>query len=204
MLRKNHPHKDQDHPAGGAPDAGNAALAQQVERRLGRRYPAHPVHRLVGRDVDHPVGVARRDVAHAQQGDQQAGGVDGVAAQGLQRQVRTLDGAVTGHEADVVVHPGVDGDGVMAELRRLGAERVRQPRVRRLRQGRQWTLVQIDHRGLGVRERSSCTCNSIYKPEITEIKKYPIQLVTKEDFFQDPYTETAKKLAKEIILSSIK
>ena len=76
---------------------------------------ADPVQGLGGGDVYLACGVPRGDVAGAQQGYEQAGGVNGVAGFLVQRVLRALHAALGGHVVDVVVHPLVDFVGVVAQ-----------------------------------------------------------------------------------------
>ena len=58
----------------------------------------------------------------AQQGDEQAGGVGGVAAFFVQGVLGALDGPCAGGVFDGVAHPVVDGHGVVAQLQCFGTD----------------------------------------------------------------------------------
>lgn len=101
---------------------GDAALGEQAVGGLGGLDAADPVHGLRRRDLDGAVGVAGGDAGGAEERDEQAGGVEGVAAPGLQGEVRALDGAVGGQEFDGVPDPVVDFDGVVVQGGGLGPD----------------------------------------------------------------------------------
>ena len=101
-----------------ARDQGNVvdpALAPDLLGCVDGLRAAHPVEGLGGGDVYGAGDVPRGDVARAQQGNQQAGGVHGVAGFFVERVLRALYAALGGHVVDVVVHPLVDLVGVVAQ-----------------------------------------------------------------------------------------
>ena len=101
--------------AGSQADAGDAALPHELLDGFGFDDAVYPVHGFVGRDLDGAVDVAGGDVCGAQKADEEAGGVEAVAAFGLQSHVRTLDGAVGGEVFDGVSDPVVDLHGVVVQ-----------------------------------------------------------------------------------------
>ena len=101
-----------------ARDQGNVvdpALAPDLLGCVDGLRAAHPVEGLGGGDVYGTGDVPRGDVAGAQQSNEQAGSVHGVAGFLVQRVLRALYAALGGHVVDVVVHPLVDLVGVVAQ-----------------------------------------------------------------------------------------
>lgn len=102
----------------GEDGVGHAALAEDLLGGIGGGSAAHPVLHALGGDVDGAVDVARRNAGGAQQGDEQAGGVKGVAALFIKGVLRALHAAVAGQVVDVVVDPLVDFEGVVFQALR--------------------------------------------------------------------------------------
>lgn len=92
----------------------DAALAPDL---LGCVYgvdSADPVEGLGGGDIYGAGDIPRGDATRAQQRNEQAGGVRGVAGFFVERVLCALHAALRGHVVDVVVHPLVDLVGVVA------------------------------------------------------------------------------------------
>ena len=79
-----------------------ARLAENLLRGVRRGGVAHPVLHLCHRDLHRARDVARRNARAAQQGNQQAVGVEGVAALFVEGVLRALHAAVAGEVVDAV------------------------------------------------------------------------------------------------------
>ena len=96
-------------------DVVDPALAPDLLGCVYGLRSAHPVEGLGGGNVYGAGDVPRGDVAGAQQGNEQAGGVYSVTGFFVERVLRALYAALRGHVVDVVVHPLVDLVGVVAQ-----------------------------------------------------------------------------------------